>query len=239
MRLIRFNGFNEFLPFLFLFIFLYGILSVFLKSAYGLNTTIETYVVVSKNNSAALQSLAIKKALRLSLRKAVKKLVRKKLSLKKNSKNYKILNKNIYSNGMKYIYSFKVIKAKSYLNLYYIKMNVLIREKELRNKLKSLGFKVVKNVLISKRVKYHVYYIKFIGRYQYADPNKLQKLMIKYSKHLNNLYVSSFSNNFVEIKVLYYGSIIRLFKKVKDIVKTYLNAKVSPIKGNIIIVNVK
>ena len=238
MRLTRFN---KFLPILFLFVFLCGFLSFFLKNAYGLNINVETYVVVSKDNAGALQSRAVKKAIGLSLRKAIEKLTGKKFSLKKNSnsKNDKILNKNIYSNEMKYIYSFKVIKAKSYLNLYYIKMNVLIREKELRNKLKSLGFKVVKNVLISKRVKYHVYYIKFIGRYQYADPNKLQKLMIKYSKHLNNLYVSSFSNNFVEIKVLYYGSIIRLFKKVKDIVKTYLNAKVSPIKGNIIIVNVK
>lgn len=236
MRLIRFN---EFLPFLFLFIFLYGILSFFLKSAYGLNVRVETYVVVSKNNSGALQSLAIKKALRLSLRKAVKKLINKKLILNKDSKDYKTLNKNIYSNEMKYIYSFKVIKAKSYLNLYYIKMNVLIREKELKNNLKNLGFKVVKNVSPAKNVKYRVYYIRFIGKYRYAQSNKLQNLMIKYSKHLKNLYISSFSVDFVQIKVLYYGSIIRLLKRVKDIVKTYLNAKVSPIKENIIVVNVK
>ncbi|MCL4542137.1 MAG: hypothetical protein M1458_00075, partial [Deltaproteobacteria bacterium] len=63
MRLIRFD---DFLPFLFLFIFLCGIPSFFLKSAYGLNVTVETYVVVSKNNGGSLQSLAIKKALRLS-----------------------------------------------------------------------------------------------------------------------------------------------------------------------------
>lgn len=236
MRLIRFN---KFLPVLFLFVFLCGFLSFFLKSAYGLNINIETYVVVSKNNSGALQSLAVKKALGLSLRKAVEKLTGKKFSLRKNGKNGKILSKNIYSNGMKYIYSFKVIKAKSYLNLYYIKINVLIREKELRNKLKSLGFKVVKNVRVSQKVKYHVYYIKFIGKYSYAEPNKLQKLMIKYSKHLKNLYVSSFSINFVEIKVLYYGSIIRLLKSVKGMVKTYLDAGVYSVKGDTIIVDVK
>lgn len=235
MRLIRYS---KFLPVLFLFIFSYGFLSFFLKSAYGLNVNVETYVVVSKNNSGALQSLAIKKALKLSLRKAVRKLVSKKFILSKNSNN-KILDKNIYSNEMKYIYSFKVIKAKSYLNLYYIKMNVLIREKELRNKLKGLGFKVAKDVLAGKNVKYHVYYVKFIGKYKYADPNKLQKLMIKYSKHLKNLYVSSFSVDFVEIKVLYYGSIIRLLKSVKGEVKTYLDAKVYPIKGNTIIVDIK
>ncbi len=236
MRLIRFN---KFLPVLFLFVFLCGFLSFFLKSAYGLNINIETYVVVSKNNSGGLQSLAVKKALGLSLRKAVEKLTGKKFSLRKNGKNGKILSKNIYSNGMKYIYSFKVIKAKSYLNLYYIKINVLIREKELRNKLKSLGFKVVKNVRVSQKVKYHVYYIKFIGKYSYAEPNKLQKLMIKYSKHLKNLYVSSFSINFVEIKVLYYGSIIRLLKSVKGMVKTYLDAGVYSVKGDTIIVDVK
>ena len=236
MRLIRFN---KFLPVLFLFVFLCGFLSFFLKSAYGLNINIETYVVVSKNNSGALQSLAVKKALGLSLRKAVEELTGKKFSLRKNGKNGKILSKNIYLNGMKYIYSFKVIKAKSYLNLYYIKINVLIREKELRNKLKSLGFKVVKNVRVSQKVKYHVYYIKFIGKYSYAEPNKLQKLMIKYSKHLKNLYVSSFSINFVEIKVLYYGSIIRLLKSVKGMVKTYLDAGVYSVKGDTIIVDVK
>lgn len=236
MRLTRFN---KFLPVLFLFVFLCGFLSFFLKSAYGLNINVETYVVVSKNNSGALQSLAVKKALGLSLRKAVEKLTGKKFSLRKNNKNGKILNKNIYSNEMKYIYSFKVIKAKSYLNLYYIKINVLIREKELRNKLKSLGFKVVKNARVSPKVKYHVYYIRFIGKYRYAEPNKLQKLMIKYSKHLKNLYVSSFSINFVEIKVLYYGSIIRLLKSVKGRVKTYLDAGVYPVKGDTIIVDVK
>ena len=236
MRLTRFN---KFLPVLFLFVFLCGFLSFFLKSAYGLNINIQTYVVVSKNNSGTLQSLAVKKALGLSLRKAVEKLTGKKFSLRKNGKNGKILNKNIYSNEMKYIYSFKVIKAKSYLNLYYIKINVLIREKELRNKLKSLGFKVVKNVGVSPKVKYHVYYIRFIGKYSYAEPNKLQKLMIKYSKHLKNLYVSSFSINFVEIKVLYYGSIIRLLKSVKGRVKTYLDARVYPVKGDTIIVDVK
>ncbi len=236
MRLIRFD---DFLPFLFLFIFLCGIPSFFLKSAYALNVTVETYVVVSKNNGGSLQSLSIKKALRLSLTKASAALINKKSILHKNGRNYKLLNKNIYSNEMKYIYSFKIMEAKSYLNLYYIKINVLVREKELRNELKRLGFKVVKNIFAAKKIKYHVYYIRFIGKYRYAQSNKLQNLMIRYSKHLKNMYISSFSVDFVQIKVLYYGSIISLLKSVKDMVKTYLNAKVYPAKGDIIIVDVK
>ncbi len=236
MRLTRSN---KFLPILFIFIFLYLLLSVFLKNGYALNIKVETYVVTPDNSGGELQSVAISKALKLALKKAVSKLIGEQMTLNKdNSDMIEIINKSIFSNKMKYIYSFKIIKAKGYLNLYYININVSIREKELRSRLEDLGFNVVKNISVDQAVKYNTYYIKFMGKYKYADSNKLQKLMIKYSKHLKNLYVSSFSVNFVEIKILYYGSIIRLLKSVKSKVKTYLDADVYPVKGGVIVVDV-
>lgn len=236
MQLTRFN---YFFYLLFLSVFLYVFAGFFSKNAYSMSLRVQTYIVVSKNDSSSLQSLAIKKALILSLKKAVIKLVNRNTILTKNSKNDKILNKNIYSDEMHYIYSFKVLKAQRYLNLYYIETDVMLREKILKARLNGLGFNVVKKMTTAKSTPYSVYYIMFKGSYKYADPNKLQKLMIIYSKHLNNLYVSSFSDNFVEIKVLYYGSIIRLLKSVENKVKTYLNAKVYPVKGNTIVVDVK
>ncbi len=208
-----------------------------LGKAYGMSVKTGTYIVIPKNNKGELQSLAIKRAIRLSLKKAVKKLTGKKTSLNKNDK--RIFEKEIYSRGLKYIYSFKIITAKKYFNLYYVNIIVYIRRNFLASKLKKLGFKTVKRGTRTKQINYNVYYVKFIGNFSYSDSNKFQKLMIKYSRHLQNLYISSFSENFAEVKILYYGSIIRLLKKVKPIIKTYLNADVYPVRNNTIIIDVK
>jgi len=197
----------------------------------------ETYIVIPKNNKGDLQSLTIKRAIGLSLKKAVKILIgRKKFSNKKNSR---ILEKEIYSKGLKYVYSFKIVKSKKYLNLYYIDLIVYIRENDLKAELRNLGFKIVDAAVKENKINYNVYYVKFTGNFSYSDSNRFQKLMLKYSRHLQNLYVSSFSEDFAEIKVLYYGSIIRLFKRVKTIIETYLKAKIYPVKNNTIIVDVK
>jgi predicted nucleotidyltransferase len=202
-----------------------------------MNVKAETYIVIPKNNKGDLQSLAIKRAIGLSLKKAVEILTgKKKFS---NKRNNRILEKEIYSKGLKYVYSFKIVKAKKYLNLYYIDLIVYIRENLLKEKLKNLGFKTAKDTLKENKINYNVYYVRFKGNFSYSDSNKFQKLMLKYSRHLQNLYVSSFSEDFAEIKVLYYGSIIRLFKRVKPIIETYLKAKIYPVKNNTIIVDVK
>ncbi|MHB1545748.1 MAG: hypothetical protein ACYCSB_05940 [bacterium] len=202
-----------------------------------MNVKTKTYIVIPKNNKGDLQSLAIKRAIRLSLKRAVKRLTGKKEFL--NKKDNRIFEKEIYFHSLKYIYSFKIIKAKQYLNLYYVDIIVYIRRNILADKLKKLGFKTTGRGVKAKQAKYNVYYVKFIGNFSYSDSNKFQKLMIKYSRHLQNLYISSFSENFAEIKVLYYGSIIRLFKRVKPIIETYLNANIYPVKNNTIIVDVK
>ena len=62
--------------------------------------------------------------------------------------------------------------------------------------------------------------------------------MIKYSHHLKNLYISSFSENYDEIKVLYYGSIVRLLKRVDFIIKSYLDAKITTADNNTVTINV-
>ena len=202
-----------------------------------MNVKAETYIVIPKNNKGDLQSLAIKRAIGLSLKKAVEILTgKKKFS---NKRNNRILENEIYSKGLKYVYSFKIVKAKKYLNLYYIDLIVYIRENLLKEKLKNLGFKTAKDTLKENKINYNVYYVRFKGNFSYSDSNKFQKLMLKYSRHLQNLYVSSFSEDFAEIKVLYYGSIIRLFKRVKPIIETYLKAKIYPVKNNTIIVDVK
>ncbi|MDA8158984.1 MAG: hypothetical protein M0034_07375 [Deltaproteobacteria bacterium] len=214
------------------------LLSCFLTGkASAMNVKAETYIVIPKNNKGDLQSLAIKRAIGLSLKKAVAILTgKKKFSDKKNSR---ILEKEIYSKGLKYIYSFKIVKAKKYLNLYYIDLIVYIRENNLKDKLRNLGFKAADAAVKENKINYNVYYVRFTGNFSYSDSNKFQKLMLKYSRHLQNLYVSSFSEDFAEIKVLYYGSIIRLFKRVKPIIETYLKAKIYPVKNNTIIVDVK
>ena len=202
-----------------------------------MNVKAETYIVIPKNNKGDLQSLAIKRAIGLSLKKAVEILTgKKKFS---NKKNNRILEKEIYSKGLKYVYSFKIVKAKKYLNLYYIDLIVYIRENNLKYKLRNLGFKTAEGPVKDNKINYNVYYVKFTGNFSYSDSNKFQKLMLKYSRHLQNLYVSSFSEDYAEIKVLYYGSIIRLFKRVKPIIETYLKAKIYPVKNNTIIVDVK
>ena len=209
----------------------------FSGKASGMNVKAETYIVIPKNNKGDLQSLAIKRAIRLSLKKATESLAGKKRFLSK--KDNRVLEKEIYSKGLKYVYSFKVIRAKKYLNLYYINLIVFIRKNILTRKLKSLGFKIAKGGIKAEKINYNVYYVKFTGNFSYSDSNRFQKLMLKYSRHLQNLYVSSFSENFAEIKVLYYGSIIRLFKRVKPVIETYLKAKIYPVKNNTIIVDVK
>ncbi len=85
---------------------------------------------------------------------------------------------------------------------------------------------------------YNIYYVKFTGSYDYKDANKFQDLMIRYSRRLKNLYVSSFSDNFIEIKVLYYGSGLRFFKLVKNLVGSYLNGSATINGRNVIVVNV-
>ena len=214
------------------------LLSCFLTGkASAMNVKAETYIVIPKNNKGDLQSLAIKRAIGLSLKKAVEILTgKKKFS---NKKNNRILEKEIYSKGLKYVYSFKIVKAKKYLNLYYIDLIVYIRENILKDKLRNLGFKTAEGAVKENKINYNVYYVRFTGNFSYSDSNKFQKLMLKYSRHLQNLYVSSFSEDYAEIKVLYYGSIIRLFKRVKPIIETYLKAKIYPVKNNTIIVDVK
>ncbi|MHB1661659.1 MAG: hypothetical protein ACYCSQ_08750 [bacterium] len=209
----------------------------FLRKASGMSVSTETYIVIPKNNKGGLQSLAIKRAIKLSLKKAVQKLTGNKILSNKNNGN--ILETELYPYGLKYIYSFKIIKAKEYLNLYYIEINAHIRKKVLTGKLESLGFKTVKLENKGKKKDYNVYYVKFIGNFTYSDSNKFQKLMLKHSSHLQNLYVSSFSENFAEIKILYYGSIIRLLKRIEPLIETYLKVKIYPVKNNVIIVDVK
>jgi hypothetical protein len=203
----------------------------------AMSVSVQTYIVIPKNNNKPMQSVAIKRAIKLSLKKAIGKLTGKKIFIDKNKLN--IIKSKIYRYELKYIYSFKIITAKRYLNLYYIKINAHIRKKILIGKLKSEGFKIIAAGNKAKRKDYHIYYVKFIGNFSYSDSNKFQKLMIKYSRHLQNLYVSSFSGNFAEIKVLYYGSIIRLLKRVNPVIAEYLDAKVYPVKNNVIIVDVK
>lgn len=225
------------------FLFITGIIIFFsiitilsVKTALGSGIDVQTYVVSPGSNLNA-QPLAIKKALKIAMQETVAGIVKSK-SLD-DKKNKKLLEQNIYNSEMKYIYSFKIIDAGSYLNLYYVKLNVSVRRKTLENELNTLGFKTSKPVLTPKKANYHVYYIKFIGNFNYADPNKLQKLMIKHSKHLKNLYVSSFSDNYEEIKVLYYGNILNFIKSVSILVSSYLNAKVYSTEGNTVVIDVK
>lgn len=237
MQKIKYNKFLLSLLSLSILLCLLFVFGFFSGKAFSMNVKAETYIVIPKDNNGGLQSLAIKRAIKLSLKKAVERLAGKKQLL--NKKDNRILKREIYSYGLKYIYSFKIIKAKKYLNLYYINIIVYIRKNILISKLKSIGIKIAKPVIKIKKINYNVYYVKFIGNFSYSDSNKFQKLMIKYSRHLQNLYVSSFADNFAEIKVLYYGNIIRLFKRVKPIIETYLNAKIYPVKNNTIIVDVK
>ncbi len=218
-------------------IFFFAICGYFSGNAAGMSVTTETYIVIPKNNGGRLQSLAIKRAIGLSLKKAAGRLIGGKKFLNKNAED--VIKTKLYPDELKYIYSFKIIEAKKYLNLYYIKIKVYIRKSILIDGLKSSGFKIVNPAINAKSADYKVYYVKFIGNFRYSDSNKFQKLMIKHSRHLKNLYVSSFSEKFAEIKVLYYGSIIRLFKIVKPIVRTYLDARVYAGNNDVIIVDVK
>ncbi len=207
------------------------------SNAFGMNVKTETYVVIHRDKAGSgLQPAAIKRAIKLSLKKAVKKLIgNKKFS---NKQNNHILESKIYSEGLKYIYSFKILKAGEYLNLYYINIKTHIRSSVLISELKTLGFHIVKQASEEKKVDYGVYFIKFVGDFNNHDSTVFQNLMIKYSHHLKNLYISSFSENFDEIKVLYYGNIIRLLKRVRPVIKSYLNAKIYPVKNNTIIIKV-
>ncbi len=219
---------------------LLGLISVFFcEKAFCMGIGTKTYIIIrGKSHAGGLQSLAVKRAVGLSLKKAVKRLIGKKQYLNKN--NIAILKKEVFPYSLKYIYSFKIFEAKRYLNLYYIDLNVYIRKKTLIRRLKNSGFKIIlRRQTKSKKNRYGVFYVKFIGNFSYADSNKFQKLMIKYSKHLKNLYISSFSGNFAEIKVLYYGNIIRLLKRIKPLIRTYLKAKIYPAKNGLIIVEVK
>ena len=214
---------------------------IFSFNVFGMSVNVKTYVVIPKSEAASghaadLQQTAIKRAITLSVKTAVKRLIGKKIFLKKQTGI--ILKKNIYSNGRKYIYSFKVLKAGEYLNLYYINIKTHIRAGGLINALKTLGFHILKTKHSGKKAVYGVYYIKFTGNFNNGDSNLFQKLMIKYSHHIKNLYISSFSENYDEIKVLYYGSIVRLLKRVDFIVKSYLNAKITTAKNNAITINV-
>ncbi len=236
---MRNKGLGKLLSVVVLSILLSGASFFFLKNASGMNITTKTYIIISKKNAAGLQSLAIRQVIRLSLKKAVLKLIGKKILSNKNNEN--ILNTQLFPFMLRYIYSFKIIDTEEYFNLYYIKMNVYVRKKNLINELKSFGFKIIKptNKNNIRKASYNIYYVKFIGNFKYANSNKLQELMIKYSRHLKNLYVSSFSDSFVEIKILYYGNMIKFFKRVKYFIKSYLNAKVYSAKNNVIVVDVK
>ncbi len=215
--------------------------AAFSVNVFGMSVNVKTYVVIPKNeaasgHSAGLQQTAIKRAITLSVKTAVKRLIGKKIFLKK--RNGVILKKNIYSNGQKYIYSFKVLKSGEYLNLYYISIKTHIRAGKLINALKTLGFHILKTYHKDKKAVYGIYYVKFTGNFNNGDSNLFQKLMIKYSHHLKNLYISSFSENYDEIKVLYYGSIVRLLKRVNFLIKSYLKAKITTAKNNTITINV-
>jgi hypothetical protein len=213
----------------------------FSADVFGMSVKVKTYVVIPKSEaasgpSAGLQQTAIKRAIMLSVKTAVKRLIGKKIFLKKQTGI--ILKKNIYPNGQKYIYSFKVLKSGEYLNLYYISIKTHIRAGSLTNALKTLGFHILKTEHSGKKAVYGVYYVKFTGSFNNEDSNLFQKLMIKYSHHLKNLYISSFSENYDEIKVLYYGSIVRLLKRVDFIIKSYLDAKITTADNNTVTINV-
>jgi hypothetical protein len=214
---------------------------IFSVNVFGMSVNVKTYVVIPKKKAASgyaagLQQTAIKRAVMLSVRIAVKRLVGKKIFLKKRTAS--ILNKDIYPNENKYIYSFKVLKSGEYLNLYFISIKTHIRAGSLINALKTLGFHILKTKHSGKKAFYGIYYVKFTGSFNNEDSNMFQKLMIKYSHHLKNLYISSFSENYDEIKVFYYGSIVRLLKRVDFIVKSYLNAKITTADDNTVTINV-
>ena len=214
---------------------------IFSGKASGMSVNVKTYVVIPKGVAVSgqvegLQQTAIRRAVILSLKTAVKRIIgKKKFS---NKQNNTILEKNVYSKGLKYIYSFKVLKSGEYLNLYYISIKTHIRAGSLIHVLKTLGFHKLKTDISVQKEVYGVYYVKFTGNFNNVESNLFQKLMIKYSHHLENLYISSFSENYDEIKILYYGSILRLLKRVDSIVKSYLNAKITTADDNTLTINV-
>lgn len=215
------------------------IILLYSVTASAMSEKARTYVVIPQGNagSRSLQSAAVNKALGMAVEKAAERLIGAENFKKKDIGN--IVKRELYPVSSKYIYSFKILSAGEYLGLYYISINAHIRRKILEDKLTGMGFKIVKNMPADGQGDYNTYYVKFTGNFKYSDSNKFQKLMLKYSTHLKNLYVSSFSDSYAEIKILYYGSIARLLKRVRPLLATYLNARISTSENGVITVDVE
>ena len=218
---------------LFTFLFLSGL---FLKNIYAFSIKANTFVVVQKKNKQFIQAMGIKKDLTIALQKTVALLIGKNIA--KNKKNKIILYKEIYSGTNKFIYSFKVVKSKTYLNLFYINLICNIHINYLKKELLSLGFKIRK-IKNTKKIIYDTYRLRFIGHFKYTYTDKFMKMMIKYSSKLKNIYISSFSNDYVGIKIKYAGGILRLLKSIKSKLSTFIKYKEYMGKNNIIYINIK
>ena len=226
-----------FIWFLPVLILLCAVEGYYAKNAACMSVNAETYIVVNGGGGYGLQSSAIKKAMRIAMKKAAENLAGRNNVKSKDAGG--LLETELYPYGSKYVYSFKIISAGKYLNLYYINIKAYIRKEALIRKLKRMGFKITGRPGAAKQRDYNIYYVKFIGNFKYSDSNKFQKLMIKYSTHLKDLYVSSFSDNFAEIKILYYGGIVRLLKRARPLLESYLKAKIYTVKNGVIIVDVE
>ncbi len=242
MQLVRFRKFPRyyntigFIPIIIIIIIIIIVAGVFLKNSYGFSVESSASVVVPKKKAEFIQAIGIRKGIKLALQKAVILLIGKANADKK--KNNKVLNEEIYLNGRKFVYSFKIIKAERYLNLFYIKLVCNIHKKELENSLTGLGFKIIR-LNLKKPSEYSIYKVKFVGSFRYADINKLEKKMMKYSGRLKSIYISSFSTDFVEVKVGYRGSFLRFLKSVRKKIDTYLDAKVYAKKHDVVYIDVK
>ncbi|RZD19242.1 MAG: hypothetical protein EVG15_02050 [Candidatus Acididesulfobacter diazotrophicus] len=219
--------------FLFAFLFLSGL---FLKNIYAFSIKANTFVVVHKKNKQFIQAIGIKKDLTIALQKTVVLLIGKDIA--NNKKNKIILYKEIYSGTNKFIYSFKVVKSETYLNLFYINLICNVHINYLKKELLNLGFKV-KKIKNKEKISYNTYRLRFVGNFKYGYADKFMKMMIKYSSKLKNIYVSSFSNDYVGVKIKYAGGILRLLKSIKSKLSTFLKYKEYMGKNNIIYINIK
>jgi hypothetical protein len=219
--------------FLFTFLFLSGL---FIENIYAFSVKANTFVVVPKKNYQLIQTIGIKKDLAIALKKTVALLIGKNIS--DNKKNKIILSKAIYSRSNKFIYSFKIVKSKIYLNLFYINLVCNININYLKKELAKLGFKLQK-INNKNKIIYNTYRLRFTGRFKYAYADKFMQMMIKSSPDLKNIYVSSFSNDYVGIKIKYAGGILNLLRNIKLKLSTFLKYKEYIDKNNIIYINIK
>ncbi len=219
---------------IFLFTFLF-LSELHIKNIYAFSVKANTFVVVPKKNEQLIQTIGIKKDLAIALKKTVAMLIGKNTS--DNKKNKIILDKAIYSRSNKFIYSFKIVKSKNYMNLFYINLICNINVSYLKKELAKLGFKLQK-INNKNKIIYNVYRLRFTGHFKYAYADKFIQMMIKYSPDLKNIYISSFSNDYVGVKIKYAGGILNLLKNIKLKLSTFLKYKEYIDKNNIIYINI-